>query len=183
MDDVELAKRMTISVEDFRKLIQDCKDILLPYRLKRPPPHLDSKMVTAWQGLAVSGFAKASAALDNPEFLKIAKECAQFIETYCTDQEGRLIRGVYRSDDGGIVKLETTVPAFSDDYAFVIQGFIDLYFYSGEEKWLQRSYELQEIMDTLFFDKENGTGYYISQEQGHNGAKVRLQEGLHNILL
>ena len=81
------------------------QDILLPIRLKRPPPHLDSKMVTAWQGLAITGFAKASAALKNAEFLKIAQECAEFVENYCTDQEGHLLRGVYRGDNGEIVKL------------------------------------------------------------------------------
>ena len=96
---------MIIPVEDFRKLIQDCKEILLPVRLKRPAPHLDSKMVTAWQGLAISGFAKASAALKKPELLKVAEECAQFVETYCQDQDGHLNRAVYRGDHGEIVKL------------------------------------------------------------------------------
>ena len=72
---------------------------------------------------------------------------------------------------------ETTVPAFSDDYAFVIQGYLDLYAFSGEEQWLKRANELQLLMDQLFLEQAHGTGYFISQV-GQPGMNVRIQEGL-----
>lgn len=47
---------------------------------------------------------------------------------------------------------------FLDDYAFLIQGLIDLYEASFEVKWLAWAIQLQEKQDQLFWDSEKG-GY------------------------
>lgn len=147
----------------------------MPVRLQRPPPHLDSKMVTAWQGLAISGFSKAYLALSDMELRERAEDCAKFVEKHLTNEQGHLVRAVYRGDDMEIVHSEHPVPAFSDDYAFVIEGFLDLYSCSGEEHYLRRAFELQKVMDEKFYDHTSGTGYFIS-ESGGPGADIRIQE-------
>ena len=48
---------------------------------------------------------------------------------------------------------------FADDYAFVIQGLLDLYEASFDVSWLQFAIVLQETQDRLFFD-EGGGGYF-----------------------
>ncbi len=53
----------------------------------------------------------------------------------------------------------SAVEGFADDYAFVIQGLLDLYEASFDVRWLQFAIELQETQDRLFFDEERG-GYF-----------------------
>ena len=58
-----------------------------------------------------------------------------------------------------IGKAASEVEGFADDYAFVIQGLLDLYEASFDVGWLQFALELQETQDRLFFDDERG-GYF-----------------------
>ncbi len=51
------------------------------------------------------------------------------------------------------------VEGFADDYAFVIQGLLDLYEASLNIDWLKLAITLQETQDRLFYDAQNG-GYY-----------------------
>ena len=51
------------------------------------------------------------------------------------------------------------IEGFADDYAFVIQGLLDLYEASFDVEWLKFAVELQETQDRLFFDEKNG-GYF-----------------------
>jgi hypothetical protein len=62
---------------------------------------------------------------------------------------------LYRSYRGGRSDIE----GFADDYAFVIQGLIDLYEASFDVEWLKLATQLQETQDRLFFDEKNG-GYF-----------------------
>src|SRR5439155_3101316 len=51
------------------------------------------------------------------------------------------------------------IEGFADDYAFVIQGLLDLYEASFDVDWLKFAIQLQETQDRLFFDEKNG-GYF-----------------------
>ena len=51
------------------------------------------------------------------------------------------------------------VEGFADDYAFVIQGLLDLYEASFDVEWLKFAEQLQATQDRLFFDEKNG-GYF-----------------------
>src|SRR5204862_5942628 len=51
------------------------------------------------------------------------------------------------------------IEGFADDYAFIIQGLLDLYEVSFDVEWLEFAVELQETQDRLFFDEKNG-GYF-----------------------
>src|SRR4029077_2724256 len=53
----------------------------------------------------------------------------------------------------------SNVEGFADDYAFVIQGLLDLYEASFDVEWLKFALELQETQDRLFFDEKSG-GYF-----------------------
>ena len=64
---------------------------------------------------------------------------------------------LYRSYREGRGKVE----GFADDYAFVIQGLLDLYEASFDVEWLKFAVELQETQDRLFFDEKNG-GYFTT---------------------
>src|SRR5207247_10785220 len=90
--------------------------------------------------------------LDDPRYLEIAKRGAKCLRANVYEEKSKLLNRNYR---GGRSDIE----GFADDYAFVIQGLLDLYEASFNVEWLKLSNELQETNDRLFFDEKNG-GYF-----------------------
>jgi uncharacterized protein YyaL (SSP411 family) len=125
---------------------------LFAIREKRPRPHLDDKIIAAWNGLMISAYARAAQVLDDPRYLQIATRAAKFLRTNLYEEKSKLL---YRNYRGGRSDIE----GFADDYAFVIQGLLDLYEASFDVEWLKFAVELQETQDRSFFDEKNG-GYF-----------------------
>ena len=138
-------------------------------RAARPRPLRDDKVITAWNGLMISALARGQQVLggdghslapaatgEGASYLKAAVRAAEFVERELYDAE----RGVlYRSWCGGRGAAE----GFAEDYAFFVQGLLDLYEASFEIRWLQWAVRLQATMDALFWD-EDGGGYFNSAE-------------------
>ncbi|KHJ80471.1 hypothetical protein OESDEN_19853, partial [Oesophagostomum dentatum] len=146
--------------------INRAKAILAETRSHRPRPHLDSKMVTAWQGLAITGLAKAAAALQRPAYVERAVKTVEFVKKYLIHQDGHLLRAAYRGEDGSVQNTANPVCAFSDDYAFLIQGLLDIYQVKTDLEFLKLADKLQREMDEKFWDTETESGYFIGSEQG-----------------
>ena len=100
----------------------------------------------------ISAYARAAQVLDEPRYLESATRAAKFLRTNLYDEKSKLL---FRSYRGGRSEIE----GFADDYAFVIQGLLDLYEASFDVEWLKFAIELQETQDRLFFDEKNG-GYF-----------------------
>ncbi len=149
-----LAKRFQTSVDSVSNRLQRARDKLFAERAKRPKPHLDDKILTSWNGLMVSAFARAAWALPSdashsPSYLTAAQRAAGFIlKTLYRPQEHLLLR---RYRDG-----EAAIHGFVDDYAFFIQGLLDLYEADGDITWFETAIALQEAQDNLFWDKPGG---------------------------
>ncbi|CAD6192483.1 unnamed protein product [Caenorhabditis auriculariae] len=179
--DTECADILGISVEDLLPGIELAKQKLLKIRKTRPLPHLDSKMLTAWQGLAITGFVKAFRALSDDSLLERALKCLKFVENNAKDSHGNLIRAVYRSESGQVEKGPESIAAFSDDYAFLIRGLLDVYDVNGDSKIAQKARDLQEKMIEKFWDHENNCGFFLGEENAHEGTSVRLIEDQDNV--
>ncbi|KAI6196712.1 Thioredox-DsbH domain-containing protein [Aphelenchoides besseyi] len=59
----KLASEFRLTVPQFVKVLGDCYDELRKFRDQRPRPHLDSKIITSWNALMISGLITASCAL------------------------------------------------------------------------------------------------------------------------
>ena len=94
-----------------------------PSATQRPRPHLDDKIVTAWNGLMISAEARAYASdsADAGRILQSARRAADFIRGASVPGERT------ESSSARIGKAPSTVEGFADDYAFLIQGLLDLY--------------------------------------------------------
>jgi uncharacterized protein YyaL (SSP411 family) len=147
----ETANRFDKSEDQIEKLLADARSKLLAVRSKRPRPHLDDKIITAWNGLMISAFARAAQVLGDATYLQAAQRAANFIRSNLFDASNKILARNFREGRG--------VDGFADDYAFFIQGLLDLYEASFEAQWLKFASELQAIMDRLFLDSENG-GYF-----------------------
>ena len=164
-DETTTAKILRIAEETVSKSLAMSRAVLFEQRAKRPRPHLDDKILTAWNGLMISAFSKAGAALREPRYLEAAQKAASFLRSNLTTRGG-LLRS-WRGEPGSIA-------GFAEDYAFLIQGLLDLYQADWDSDWLKWALELQERQDALFRD-EKGGGYF-SSAAGDPLVSVRMKE-------
>ena len=151
-DIAETAQHFKKSEDEIRKLLARSRELLFSIRAQRPRPHLDDKIIAAWNGLMISAYARGGQLLHEPRYLENATKAAKFIRAQLWDNSRKVLFRSYRQG-------RSTVAGFADDYSFVIQGLLDLYEASFDVEWLKFAVELQETQDRMFLDQGNG-GYY-----------------------
>jgi uncharacterized protein YyaL (SSP411 family) len=144
---------------------------LFAVREHRPRPHLDDKVLTAWNGLMIAGFARAARVLVGrataPRYLAAGRRAAEFIRrTLWVESEQRLLR---RYRDG-----EAAIDGFAEDYAYLISGLLELFQADGDPAWLEWAVALQAAQDRLFWD-EADAGWF-STTGNDPSVLLRLKE-------
>ncbi|HXR96505.1 MAG TPA: thioredoxin domain-containing protein [Terriglobales bacterium] len=134
-------------------------------RRRRPHPPLDDKILTAWNGLMISALALGAAALNVPVWLAAAQRAAHLLRS---QHWHAATQTLYRRDrqpgaDG--------VEAFSEDYAFLIHGLLDLHQADFDPVWMEWARQLQHRQDALF--AAPGGGYYASQADSRIFLRLR----------
>src|SRR5437660_92433 len=150
----QTAEHFKKSEKEIGESLAQSRKKLFSIRAKRPRPHLDDKIIAAWNGLMISAFARAAQVLDPATAgrnLEIATRGAKFLRANLYEEKSKLLYRNYRGGRSGI-------EGFADDYAFLIHGLIDLYEASFDVEWLKLATQLQETQDRLFYDEKNG-GY------------------------
>ncbi len=142
----ELAQKFNMPVSTVEAQLQACKKILFDYRLTRPRPHRDDKILTAWNGMMIAALARASHALKRTDVLAAAINAAAFIRKSLSDADNGNQSLLYRSWRNGHGNLT----AFPDDYAQMINGLLQLYMAAGDQQWLAWAIDLQSAMDQKF---------------------------------
>ena len=144
----DFAKEIGQPSETLEKLLANARERLFRRREKRPRPHRDDKILTAWNGLAISAFARAGIVFQQEGLVNRAAQTAHFLQTQMW-KEGKL----RRSWRHGISPIQ----GFAADYGFLIQGLLDLYEASFCPKWLVWTLELQTVLDREFWDEDEGS--------------------------
>jgi uncharacterized protein len=148
----ETAEHFRKSKEELTKMLAESRAKLFAIRAQRPRPHLDDKIISAWNGLMISAYARAAQVMDEPRYLEIATRAANFLKAKLYDPSRKILYRNYREG-------RSEIEGFADDYTFVVQGLLDLYEASFDVAWLKLATELQQTQDRLFFDEKNG-GYF-----------------------
>ena len=161
----EAAQALKIDEKKLNEVLERGRKKLFEAREKRVKPFRDEKILTAWNGLMLAAFAEASAVLDVPEYLDIAKRNAEFLLTEL-QRDGCLLR----TWKNGTAKLN----AYLEDYANVADGLIELYQASGEIRYLTEAKRLADLMIDEFWDEENGGFYFTANE--HEELIVRNKD-------
>ena len=145
----ETAVRFRIPEEELSRLLERSRKKLQAVRGQRPRPHLDDKIITSWNGLMISALARAAQGLGENRYLVAAQRGATFIRSRLYDPvSGTLLRR-YRDGEGGLAGQ-------LDDYAFLVNGLLDLYEASFDIAWLQLAISLTEKEIVLFGDEARG---------------------------
>jgi uncharacterized protein YyaL (SSP411 family) len=150
----QLAERLELSSTVVAQRLESSRGKLYRARAKRPPPLLDDKILTSWNGLMISAFARGGFVLGDRQLIRRAATAADFVLQHLLVDD-RLMRS-YRE---GRARHE----AYLDDYAFLIAALLDLYEASSELRWLQRATALQATLDKNYLDRERG-GYFMTSD-------------------
>jgi uncharacterized protein YyaL (SSP411 family) len=168
----ELAAAFHFSADDISTRLAHDREALFARRSQRPRPRRDDKTITAWNGLAISAFARAAEVLDDPAYLAAAQRGAAFLQANLyTARTGRLARS-YRDGPGASA-------GFADDYAFLIQGLLDLYEADFDPAHLSWAQSLQATQNGLFWDDKAG-GYFDTAPGQDPHVFLRTRNGEDN---
>ena len=163
----ETSQHFKKSEGEITKVLAQSRQKLFAIRAQRPRPHLDDKIISSWNGLMISAYARAAQVIDEPRYLEIATRSANFVRAKLYDPSRKILYRSYREG-------RSNVEGFADDYAMVIQGLLDLYEASFDVEWLKFAIQLQEIQDRLFFDEKNGG--YFSNSGRDESVFVRMKD-------
>jgi uncharacterized protein YyaL (SSP411 family) len=140
---------------------------LLPVRARRVRPHRDDKVLAAWNGLAISAFARAGRALGEEGYVAAADRAADFVLSRMRAPDGRLLRTWREGRAGG--------PGFLDDHAFLGLGLLDLHEATGDPRRLLDALDLARTMLRLFAEDGEGALYDVGKDAP--GLLARTREG------
>ena len=154
--DEELAERFGKSPQIVQQSLKSSGKQLFELRKKRTAPGLDEKILVSWNGLMIGTMAKAARTLNEERYLQSAIEAAEFIFSNLRTPKNRL----WHTFKDGQAKL----PAYLDDYAFLMEGLIELYQASFNERYLNWAEQLAEVMLELFEDQQERAFYFTSSE-------------------
>jgi uncharacterized protein YyaL (SSP411 family) len=156
---VAFAKAQKITVPFLNDKVSKWKKVLKEVRNKRSKPNLDDKVLTSWNALMIQGYVDAYKAFGNEAFLTAAVINANFLR----DNQFKEAYSLYRNFKNG----KSTINAYAEDYATVIQAFISLYEVTLDEKWLMSAKKMVEHLFLNFFDKNNGMFHFTSKEDAN----------------
>src|SRR5262249_20351577 len=102
----EVAKEEGVTEEQLREQLAPSLAKLLEVRAKRQRPFPDTKVLTAWNGQMIAGFAAAGQALKEPKYVAAAAKAADFALANLRTKDGRLMRTYSTAAEGkGEAKL------------------------------------------------------------------------------
>jgi uncharacterized protein YyaL (SSP411 family) len=145
------AQRLGLSETELLARLDPLLARLASIRKQRPFPIVDDKVLCDWNGMTIGAFARASHLLGIDEYREAAIRATSFLLTMQDDLGVQL--HVWREGQGKI-------PAFLDDYAFLIRGLLILYEVTETQRWLDEAVRLTAEMEERL--AAPGGGYFQS---------------------
>jgi uncharacterized protein YyaL (SSP411 family) len=146
------AERLELDRVDLLRQMAGPLERLRTKRRERPFPRVDDKVLTDWNGMMIASMARAGRLLDEPRYVAAAVRAARFLLARLRDGDGRLLH-TWR---GGTARI----PAFLDDYAFLIRGLLALRDATGEQAWLGHAERLAAEAGSRLGDPAGG--YFLT---------------------
>jgi uncharacterized protein YyaL (SSP411 family) len=148
-------ERLAIPRDEADALLASARAKLFAARSKRVPPGKDDKILTAWNGIAIRGMAKAGLVLNEPKWIESATRAADFIakrmfvdhQLYATWRDGRARH-----------------PAYLDDYANLLDGLLALLQVRWRDADARLAKSLADTAVARFYDNDGGGFYFTAND-------------------
>ena len=123
-----LAARLQLPEAVLRQRLDDSRQRLFAVRERRQHPLKDDKILTDWNGLMIAAMARAGLVFQEERYIKGAARAAEFLLKNNIDRSHNLMRRW--------IAGEPKHNGFIDDYAFLVDGLLEVYQATFESKWL-----------------------------------------------
>ncbi|MFO8023792.1 thioredoxin domain-containing protein [Thiohalophilus sp.] len=150
-----IAERLSISIEAAQQHLQSARLKLFAAREQRVRPARDKKILGGWNGLMIKGMASAGRHLARQDFIESAQRAVDFIHT--TLYRDQHLLATYK--DG-----KARLMAYLDDYAFMIDGLLELLQASWRDQDLAFARQLADTLLDHFEDREQGGFYFTADD-------------------
>jgi uncharacterized protein YyaL (SSP411 family) len=166
----EVGARSSRTVDDVAAVLDRARATLFAERLGRPRPHLDDKVITAWNGLMIAAFARAARVLvaspRRDEWRFCAERAAIAVEAHLWRPGDKRLFRRYRDE-------QAAVEAFCEDYACLAWGAVELFQSTGAVRWLDWAVDLVATQTTLFWDERDGGWFSTTGEDASVLLRVK----------
>ncbi len=153
----EVAEDIKMPMEELQRHVEEARYKLFNAREKRVHPGKDDKILTDWNGLMIAALAKGAQVFDEPGYAEKAGYSLDFIMKNMRRSDGRLLHR-YRDGEAGI-------PAYLDDYVFLIWGLLELYEAALDASYIKMAIELNQDLLIHYWD-ERRSGFYFTADDG-----------------
>jgi hypothetical protein len=133
---------------DQRPALAKARRQLFEAREQRVHPGRDEKVLSSWNGLMLAAFAEAARALDRDDYRRVAERNANFLLRELLTEDGRL----FHTWKTGRAKQN----GFLEDYAYLVEGLLELYQTTFEPRWFVAAHELAETTIARFQSPDGG---------------------------
>jgi uncharacterized protein YyaL (SSP411 family) len=151
----EQATNRGLDAEELVDRMREARASLLAARGSRVRPATDDKVLTGWNGLMISAFARAHQSFGNDADLRAARGAADFTRATLMRDDRLLVS--YRD---GQAKLN----AYLDDYAFFGRSLLDLYETCFDLDYLFDAERLARALIDHFEDPGHGGFFFVSDD-------------------
>jgi len=153
----ETASVLGMEQSELEGVIRRAREKLRGEREKRLKPFRDEKILTSWNGLAVSTLARASQVLDEGRYLQAARESLRFIEARLEIPGDQLLH-TYQGQ-------EAKIEGFLEDYAYLVEALLETHQACGEPLYLDKALRLNRTMLDQFWDSGAGGFFFTARTQ------------------
>jgi uncharacterized protein len=160
-----LAEKYDKTQDDIERIIEDASLKLFNFRRKRIEPGKDEKVLTSWNGLMISAFAKGYRVTGDLKYLRVAKNAIEFIEKNLSNNDGRLKR---MHKDG-----KSKLNGYLDDYAFYSNALLDVFEVDTQPRYLEKAILYTDFMLKHFWDDKENNLFFTSDD--HEKLIVRTK--------
>lgn len=167
-DDDTFIKRNKITQKELNEIVSRFKISALSERSKRIRPGLDSKIISGWNGLALTGLLDAYQATGDSIFINMAKTNAVYIKSELI-KNNKLIRTKGLTTEG-----------FLEDYAAVTQSFIKYYETTFDLEYLNLAISLTDHVVSDFYDEKEKLFFFTGN--GSENLIARKKEIFDNVI-
>ena len=137
-----------ITEQQVKEILARSSKKLLQAREKRVHPGLDDKILTSWNSLMITAFAKGYQVSGEEKYLNTAKDCIEFIEKNLLDEQKLL-----RTYKNGKAKIQ----GYLEDYSYFVNALLDVFEITSEPKYLDLAKKLSNYLVDHFWDHENNS--------------------------
>ncbi|MEM7309461.1 MAG: thioredoxin domain-containing protein [Planctomycetota bacterium] len=148
-----VAAELRVELEELEQAMAEARVELLAERAKRIRPGQDDKVLAAWNGLMISALAQTWQVLGDDRYLDAARAASRYVLTEMRQEDGRLFA---TARDG-----HAHLNAYLDDYAFLMQGLLDVFESDFDPHWLEEALALNDVLTARFWDDAEG-GYFTT---------------------